>query len=299
MEDNVMEIKEFAEVIREEVARKTGSEVRVQQVMKNNNVKLYGLTILEEGCNVSPTIYMEPFFSDYENDRSIDSVVSAVMELAQDNKVDITLDMNWFRDFEQVRGKLRFKLVNYERNKDLLKKVPHTRYLDLAKVYYVSVDAVNFGSGTILVYDSHMEMWGVTTEQLETIACENTCNQQSVVVKSMQEVLDSMIEMEEDIELPEEYQLYVMSNHSRTFGACTLCNRGALKELAKELDSDLIILPSSVHEIIVKPTSGDLEELLYCKAMVREVNRTQVTAEEFLSDSIYFYDRETNSLSIA
>lgn len=294
-----MEIKEFAEVIREEVARRTDCEVGVQQIMKNNGVKLYGLTILEEGCNISPTIYMESFFYDYENGRSIDSVVSAILELAQENKVDIALDMNWFRDFEQVRDKLRFKLINYERNKELLERVPHTRYLDLAKVYYVVVDAKKFGSGTILVYDSHMEMWEVTTEQLETIACANTCNQQSVVVKSMQEVLESMIDLEEGIELPEEYQLYVMSNHSRTFGACTLCNRGALKELAKELDSDLIILPSSVHEIIIKPTSGDLDELLYCKVMVREVNRTHVTVEEFLSDSVYFYDMETNSLSIA
>lgn len=294
-----MEIKEFAEVIREEVERTIGKAVRVQQVTKNNGVKLYGLIVSEEGCNVSPTIYMEPFFSDYENGRSIDSIVSAVSELEQEQKMDVTLDINWFRDFNQVRDKLRFKLINYECNKDLLKKVPHTRYLDLAKVYYVVVETENFGSGTILVYDSHMELWGTEVGQLETIAVANTCNQQSVIVGSMQEVLDSMMEMEEDIELPEEYQLYVMSNHSKTFGASALCNREALKELAEKVGSDLIILPSSVHEIIVKPTSGDVEELLYCKGMVHEVNRTQVTAEEFLSDSIYFYDRETNSLSIA
>ena len=34
-------------------------------------------------------------------------------------------------------------------------------------------------------------------------------------------------------------------------------------------------------------------------AMVREINRTQVEAEEYLSDSVYYYDRQTDRLEIA
>lgn len=83
-----MEIKQFAEIIREELERRTDLEVRVQEVRKNNNVTLNGISIKEPDCNIAPTIYLEPYFEDYGKGRSIDSIVSVVLEVAQDDEMN-------------------------------------------------------------------------------------------------------------------------------------------------------------------------------------------------------------------
>ena len=61
-----------------------------------------------------------------------------------------------------------------------------------------------------------------------------------------------------------------------------------LERFAMEFNSDLYILPSSVHEVILIPCSlsPTIEELT---CMVREINRTEVSETERLSDQVYHY----------
>ena len=57
-------------------------------------------------------------------------------------------------------------------------------------------------------------------------------------------------------------------------------------------NNSFYILPSSVHELILVPYSREFC-VEYFAGMVREINETQVEATEVLSDSIYFFDKET------
>ena len=67
------------------------------------------------------------------------------------------------------------KLIHYERNKELLGKVPHIRFLDLAIVFYclISMDFTT-GNATILIHHSHLKNWNITTTELFQIAKDNT-----------------------------------------------------------------------------------------------------------------------------
>ncbi len=90
--------------------------------------------------------------------------------------------------------------------------------------------------------------------------------------------------------------MYVLSNHNRLNGAACILYQGILDGFANLIEQDLYILPSSIHEVIIIPASfqqnpGKLQE------MVREVNRTQLEAEEILSDCVYYYSREKACLS--
>lgn len=70
-----------------------------------------------------------------------------------------------------------------------------------------------------------------------------------------------------------------------------------LHTLAMELESDLYILPSSVHEVIaVSAEMGDPYELA---EMVSEINMDQVALEERLSNQVYHYDKDLRKLSLA
>jgi hypothetical protein len=75
------------------------------------------------------------------------------------------------------------------------------------------------------------------------------------------------------------------------YGAAALLYSEQIKQLADSLQSDLIILPSSVHELLLLPDDGENEYTFY-RQMVEDVNTTQVEPEEILSYSLYRYLRE-------
>ena len=113
----------------------------------------------------------------------------------------------------------------------------------------------------------------------------------------MQEMGISEMEEGELEEMEDNLPMYVLTNKKKSYGAAAMFDKDALKNLANKLESNLYILPSSVHEIICIPEEEGMDPL-YIREMVKEVNMTSVSEEEYLSDNIYYYDRETNKLSL-
>ena len=64
------------------------------------------------------------------------------------------------------------------------------------------------------------------------------------------------------------------------------------------MESDLIILPSSIHEVLLLPYEANLsfQELT---DMVSHINRAEVPVEDRLSDQVYLYSRNLDSVVIA
>lgn len=295
-----MGIKEFAEEIKVVLESMLGREVRVQEANKNNGVKLYGIAVVEPELNVTPTIYLEQYFEHYKSGHTLEEIAECIYNFYMENKLQHSIDMSWFRDWESVRNRVAFKLINYEKNKELLEQIPHTKVLDLVKVYYVVVETEELGRGTVLLYNNHLQMWNISAKCLDEVATENTPKLLPAVSDAMVNVLMNMMGIEEaDSEeceaLPE---TYIMSNPARVFGAATMFYPDALREFANRLDSDMLIIPSSLHEIIMMPLRGDAD-LEYLKTLVYEVNRTELAHEEILSDSVYVYHRDTDSITIA
>ncbi len=58
------------------------------------------------------------------------------------------------------------KLINYERNRELLKRVPYYRFLDLAIVFLCLVESDSSGTATVLIHNEHLTYWGITRDDL-------------------------------------------------------------------------------------------------------------------------------------
>ena len=73
--------------------------------------------------------------------------------------------------------------------------------------------------------------------------------------------------------------------------------KNMLKDFADRIGSNLYILPSSIHEVIILPKFAmfNKQELIN---MVRDVNSEGVAVDEVLSYTVYEYDRETGELSM-
>ena len=297
-----MEFTNFTTLVQREVEKRAGENYRVKlnDVMKNNGVVLRGITLMQDDRNISPTIYLNPYYDAYENgDTTLGTVIDEVIDTYERNKINRSIDMKFFLNYETVKSRIIFKLINTEKNRELLRDVPYIPFHDLSIVFQCLVSEERFGNASILIHNVHLQLWKVNARELYECALENTPLLQGYELADMNTVLEEMkalggIDDEEIEDMQQEVPMYVLSNKSRINGASCILYKDILKDFAMVVDKDLYVLPSSIHEVILLPSDGT-QESEQLKEMVREINQSQVEKEEVLSDSVYYYRRSDDS----
>lgn len=289
-----MEMKEFATKVCDSMRAELGSGYRVdvKEVMKNNGVVLHGLTIVAQGETVAPTIYLENFLEAHEFGIPFQSVFKKILDAYRRSEPDKGVNLDFFRSFEAVRDRICYRLIGKKGNEELLEQIPYIDFLDLAICFYYSYQGESLGDGSILIYNSHMDMWETCITELFGLAKRNTqrllpwtCCSLDEVIAEMAESTGQPLEASE-LDLP----LKVLSNTKRLYGAACILYPGVLETLAQKEGGGFLILPSSVHEVLLLPNDKMIAEPEEFRQMVRDVNSTQVAPEEVLSDSLYYYD---------
>ena len=307
---NSMEV--FAATVKEAVEASLGEgyEVNIHEVLKNNSTRLTGLMIKTEESNVAPTIYLEGSFERYKaGDATLPIIVSEIISVYESHKTTMSFDASLVTDFSACKEKICYKLVNADRNRELLSDAPHIIVCDdLAVLFYILVSNDGEGTATITVRNNISDLWGVSADELFKIALVNTQRLFRGTVKSMASVMMELLADRLDEEGCKEFYdmavsendvpVYVCTNTSKINGAGVILYENLLKDFAQKVGADFYILPSSVHETLLIPVSDqfDVETL---RAMVCEVNMTQVAPEEQLSDQVYLYSRECDEIRIA
>lgn len=298
-----MEFSSFTMFVREEVEKRTGDcyKVRLDDVRKNNGVVLRGLTVTQDDSNISPTIYLNSYYEEYIKGRAtLVNVVNDVMDTYRRNKVNQSVDMRYFLNYESVKERIIYKLVNTEKNKELLEDVPHIEFLDLSIIFQCLVSQEDLGRASILIHNVHLKLWEVSVDALYQAAKENTQRLQGYEIKGITEVLQEIMCAEKVENIVDEdcisafsgsVPMYVLSNKNRVEGAACMLYPNLIQDFAKAIQSSFYIIPSSIHELLLLPTEH-LEESQEIKHMIREINDTQVSVEEILSYSLYLYDKE-------
>lgn len=297
-----MEIKEFSANMKKAVETILGEgyEIEEKVISKNNGVDLDALVIKDKKHQLAPTMYLKPYYDEHTEGESIRDGAARLVENYRLAIPPVKTDMSFFGDYEEVKKGLSYKLISVERNSTLLKSIPYVPFLDLAIVFYYSLDKTGIPDGTILIRDTHLQMWGTDKEVLFADAMKNGPKILPGSYRDMISVLNSMrngLEIDED-EFNDLPPMYVVSNSKMVNGASAMLYPGIMKELSLKLDRNLYIIPSSVHEIIILPDDG-LDDVGGLKNMIYSINRTQVEPQDFLSDSLYYFDRESEKISIA
>lgn len=286
--------QEFYNNVANGVSEILGDEmvVEIQEVTKVN-LSLDGLTIRKQGENIAPTIYLNQYFNQFNDGRAMDDIVQDIIRVYENNQPENIMNVfktEDFYDFDKMKEKIVLKVINTERNLDLLEQVPclDMEGLGLSVVFYVSLMTGEQSAG-ILIKNEHLKLWEKTVSDLLTVAEVNTNRMHAFVVKSMNEVLSGMFGFEEDL-IPEDVPaLYVLTDENKTFGASQLYLKDKIREFAKKNDCDVYILPSSVHELLLLRADFPNIEPEHLKQMVCEVNSTEVSDEDFLCDEAFKY----------
>lgn len=250
-----------------------GFNCEAVQVTKNGTV-LEGIRYTPEGANISPTAYIDQCRTEAEAIEYCKKLFSQPLpEIDTDNLFD--------------KSKLRARIYGAGKATSDIKR----SFLDLEIVASVLVDMGN-GSGSFVLNSNNLSISGMTEEEVLNIALENSfADCQTMNIVEMMKKLSGM-------DFPEALPMDVLTNQNEApYGAIQMLNVEELATTAEAFNSDLWILPSSLHEVIVVPSVlGDAETL---KEMVECVNAEEVKAEDKLSDNVYRFNRSTKTITIA
>ena len=300
----------FLEVVKERMLdylpeKYQKGEVVINKVQKVNET-LDGLNILVgEKEHICPNLYVKDLYERYRETGNLDETLQGAAMLYAEIAEKAVLDERDLK-MDTLKDNVICTLVNTEQNKELLEHVPHKPFQDLSIIFRWVVSAGNEQMSSAIVNESMMKQAGMNVDELMEAALENTKRILPVSICSMEEKLMSVVsdEMERDFissvmgtDRPPRETLWIISNSMGINGASAILYEDRLHELAEKMETDLYLLPSSLHECIaVSVDMGTPEELA---EMVQSVNMNEVELKDRLSNNVYHYDKDLRELTMA
>ncbi len=307
-----MDFTSFTQTILQNVQKDLGKNytVYLKNIQKNNGVKKTGVIIKKEGQTIYPAIYIDDLYQKNMTMDDIKIISDNLLENFQSTQLNEEVDLSGFVAFEQASKRIAYKLISGERNRELLRQIPHKRYYNLAMVFYYTLQEPPFyGRAAILIQNYHMEQWRSNPENLFELAFSNTPKLFPWVIGSIESIMQEIFaeslgrkdtaggSLPESLadEDKEKIPMYVLTNRQQLYGAACMLYPGVLGGFADRIGKDLYILPSSVHEVILVPADDNVDKEAF-REIVTDINRTQVAADEVLADSVYYYSRKKDKI---
>lgn len=294
-----MDFEKFTQEVKKILEEKLGEgcEVRIHKTLKNNGVKKSGVMLIKEGERFCPILYLEGAYGKFCDGMKLEEAADDLLRVygRQDGEAELAEKFSFesFEDYSHVKENLQIRLINYEKNTEILKDMPYVRWNDLAAIFFYEIEGWENGQAGVAVNNHHLALWKeATVETLYRNALENMRNR----VEEELFLLSDLFTEKQAQGITEFPPVYVLTNRTRQYGAAVMLYSRKMKELADTFGSDLVILPSSLHEVLLLPDHDGMH--LRWEQMVREVNRAAVDPEEVLSDHIYRYSREKDAVEL-
>ncbi|NCB91128.1 MAG: hypothetical protein EOM40_00935 [Clostridia bacterium] len=292
---------QLIELVQEEITLECDDEVEVAltRVPKNNGIVMDGMVFSKNGENASPIVYLDEYYEFWKKGVAIDQLVEKILWNYGHCESRLKFPPDFFKNYEKMKSHIYYKVINYEKNREQLKEMPHIRILDMAMVFYYRVENVE-PAATIMIQNSHLKMWKIAPKELEENARKYTCLHLPAEFLTMAQLAGIDEEMIGEMERAagvERVPMYILTNKERQLGAGAIFYPGILKQAEELLGESFYVLPSSIHECILVP-GGDRFSQEELAEMVTEINEDHVDPREVLSDMAYYYRKEDGKLHI-
>lgn len=286
-----MSYEDFLDIAKDAAkTRHPEAEVTIQNVEKLQGESYVGLSIRPEGSNAAVTLNLHELHDQVmENPKRLAAVMSEFLS-GLDKAIEQIpqVDVNRFRNYEQVKDHLVMQVIPVEPNAEKLSQIPHKTIEDIAVVYRIDVSDSQHHNATVLMTDQMLEQFGITPEQLHQDVVISQMEHCPPTLKNMSEMMaemsDGMMEMPES-------PMWVATVEGGMNGAAVVQIPEFMDQAAEKLGGNFFVLPSSIHECLFIRDDGEFDRG-QLEAMVQGVNATEVSEADFLSDSVYHYDSE-------
>ena len=227
-------------------------------------------------------------------------IVEANMRCAKN--IDIKDISSVIDQYDQIKGRLILRPLNYTDNKYALKHCIYRQVGDMALVLYLLLsDSSEFGLTTTKIQKEIAEKWEMSTEELMETALINT-NIRSVprMYNSPAESANPKYQTGAYMSVGAKSRLAAGMNSSifTTYpsvnGAISFWYPGVQKKLAEMAGGDYYVAFTGIHEFHIHPVGSTTpREIL---ERIKQMNRYMNKKEEILSRKVYRYQAETGEL---
>lgn len=270
---------------------KKGYKCQSNDVVKNS-VLLPAINLLTES-NISPCIYLDGLIAKYDY---LDDIVSEIISIFEKHKefdfdvLSMVTDKDWLLEH-------LFIALQRESTEPLIKKLCDDCFSGLEQYLYIR-DKNGDDGWSIKLNTFILSLTNTSEDEAWINAQQNTFSPNEPVLKSLSSVFCEITGCTDFEEIPGIPQLYVLSNKCKTRGSIQVLNKKLMTSFVSSLEETLgkrpvkfVVLPSSLHEVILYPIfESDLfddNEEKSLTELVQTVNREEVDPIDVLSDKIF------------
>lgn len=305
-----MRIEEFTEQIVKGIEVSiAGLTATPTETWRNNGVIQHGIIFRKDDETVSPVLYLNQWFNRFnQGELSVQDILEQIIrEYKCLPDVDIP-DMKEWLSSDDFINTITIRLVNRGANTGMIAANKLVSYAlentDLTCLFYAKVNSGSSTYGEIAINEYLLQRYLPTIANGEALYHEvvKRINEDAIRFEPINNIVNRMVE-EVTGEVShfsiKQGAMFVLSNMAMIYGASAILTEAARKLILERIpDGKVTVLPSSVHEILIIPTVED-ENVGVLYQMVQQINRTEISKEDMLSDNVFHYDANTGKLEVA
>lgn len=263
-------------IIKELKARGYNAEA-VESV--KNGVVMEGVSI-RTNKKISPIIYTSDMISYAKvNNLPVTWVIDEILDIYNAH-IDFDFDHELFfnRNFLSQNVYVGFQKTSTE---DILRR--ESEFAGIEMYLYIKGSEWTVKANKVI-----LEQANITEDILWVCAINNTVKE-----SQMESIWKTVCELQNipyREEMEEDCTIYILTNKDKFRGASAILNKQLLVEFADKYHaSKLVVIPSSIHEMIIMPYTNELS-IDDLKSLVANVNLTAVDPTERLTDEVYIVE---------
>ena len=282
-------LNEFADRVTADLTEKFPEhKFEVRKVERLQSSPYTGLTVTKRDGNAGAIVKLDDYYERLKEGESYADLLDDISGfIGRETERAEMFGLEDFASYESVKNKLELQLVPTDPNREVLSAAPHREILDMSLVCRIGFS----DEATALVKWGLLDIWKVSEEQVFEDALGNSGVPK---IRSMTEMMEELTGMK----LEEKVNLWVAMNGAKRFGASVLAHPDFFETASGILGRDFFILPSSIHELLLVPDTGEMnaDDL---REMVTSINASEVDESDRLTDEVYHYDTGRHAFEFA
>lgn len=296
-----MNLEEFAECVRYGVKAGLPYELEKAEVRV-----VYGehwhaqIELVRPWTSVTPCFVITFDYREYlQGKRTPETVIAEILNSWMLYRMPLDLNNLDVSHFDSVKGRIVSRVISSApHNRAYLKGRP-AKYCDTVnaaviwELHVYDLCEEDDTSVSVPVTWELLKAWGISVEELEQIAKENTPRLRPLEIEDMSRFLKDMGSLCKDFSMG---VMLIVTNTEKKDGAIAAAYPGVRERLMEILQDDVYILPSSIHECIAVAKGSHNPADLY--KIVCEVNDDQIAVEDFLANDVLEYTADGGLASV-
>lgn len=250
-------------------------------------------------------VHVKELFEELSKGTSFNSIVnSSVEDIKQIQEQSLYKETKKIWDYETAKDSLFIRLLNYDDNSKELSNAVYKRIGDIAQVLYMKVSECDGNIMSTKIFKSVVEKWkedGLTLSEDNILeeALRNTERMYPPRIYRWDQMLFNPEYEGEEFMSPGTEEVIsqdlignCLTTAKKTNGAVAIFYPGVAERFAGVLDSDLYLVFTSVHEVMVH--KADAVDAVDLSIILQDTLEEATPKEDFLTRKIYKYEKDTH-----